>query len=318
MKSFSLNEKLNQVSAKVFWSAFVILFIGFALISFANQSELADDTRAERISQQIRCIECEGLSVAESNTPNSKTIVRDVERRVSQGESDEEIFAYYEGIYGEFIRLAPTTNSGNWIVYVVPIFGGIVFVAAIFLSVRKSTPKKILIGFWAFTIAVSVLGIALFVNDATKSSEVETASPRQTIDQLEQQIEDNPSAENYRNLALRQFDEQDFVSALINFDKAIELDDQDIVSRAYSSNILLRAEQYESALARAQSAVDIEPDSFVALYFRGVVLYLTPRTADIYEEDFRDRANADFDRVLELAPDSVLAQEVDAIRQSLP
>jgi cytochrome c-type biogenesis protein CcmH len=317
MKSGPLTAFFNRFSARLFWGVFAVIAICLAVISFVQTGSQSDDTRAKRISQQLRCIECEGLSVAESETPTSKTIVRDVQRRVEDGQSDAEIFNYYESVYGEFIRLAPTTNSGNWLIYVVPVFLVIILIASIVLSIRKDTNKKVVYGFWIATSVLALVGVGLFINDSRNPSSIVAADAEiSTRDLLEQEVRDNPTASNLKNLAIIQFAQEEYVEALKNFDEAFRLDPQDAESRAYSAYIVLQAQQYEQALTRAEEAVAIDDENVPARFFRGVVLYTTPSDDPAVETANNARANEDFDAVLELAPDSTFAEQITDLRAS--
>lgn len=311
----TLAATLNRISAKVFWSCFVVIFVAVAVVSFVQQGENSSETKAKRISQQLRCIECEGLSVAQSDTQTSKTIVRDVERRVKEGQSEDEIFAYYEDIYGEFIRLSPTSERGNWLLYVLPISGTVILVGAIYLSRRKDSSKKIIVGFWSAAAIAAIAAVSVFVIDARNESDQASQAVPDQRTLLEKQVRDNPTAENLKNLAIIQFAQEEYVDALKNFDRAAELDPTDPQPRAYAAYIVLQAGEYELALSRAQEAVRLGPDNTVALFFRGVVLYTTPHEDPALEAQAKAQANADFDRVLELAPESEFASQIRELRE---
>jgi cytochrome c-type biogenesis protein CcmH len=82
-----------------------------------------NDTRADRahaIASELKCMECQGLSVADSNAPTSKAIRADIARRLRQGESDAEIRQAYVDRYGEAILLQPQGSGISLIVWVLP------------------------------------------------------------------------------------------------------------------------------------------------------------------------------------------------------
>ncbi|MEX1009601.1 MAG: cytochrome c-type biogenesis protein [Acidimicrobiia bacterium] len=77
--------------------------------------------RAHDLATELRCPECEGLSVADSNAPTSKAIRADIERRIAAGQSDAEIRQVYVDDYGEDILLSPQSSGIGLIVWVLPV-----------------------------------------------------------------------------------------------------------------------------------------------------------------------------------------------------
>jgi cytochrome c-type biogenesis protein CcmH len=92
--------------------------------------------RAHSIAEGLKCQECQGLSVADSNASTSEAIRADIRRRIAAGESDGEIRQYFVDKYGETILLSPQSSGISLIVWVLPVVAiaagaaGIVFVLA--------------------------------------------------------------------------------------------------------------------------------------------------------------------------------------------
>jgi cytochrome c-type biogenesis protein CcmH len=81
-------------------------------------------TRAERahaLASELKCPECEGLSVADSSAPTSVAIRADINRRIDRGESDGEIRQAYVDKYGEEILLSPEGSGVGLLVWVLPV-----------------------------------------------------------------------------------------------------------------------------------------------------------------------------------------------------
>lgn len=79
------------------------------------------DARVARITEELRCVECQGLSVADSNASTSEAIRDDVRARVEAGESDEAIRQVYVDSYGEAILMHPTSDGISLFVWLVPL-----------------------------------------------------------------------------------------------------------------------------------------------------------------------------------------------------
>ncbi len=91
--------------------------------------------RAERLGAQLRCPDCQGLSIADSPTRSAQEIRRQVSELIADGASDEEIRAHFVARYGEWILLAP--SSPAW--WVLP-FAVVLLAAAALVAwiVRRS------------------------------------------------------------------------------------------------------------------------------------------------------------------------------------
>jgi len=88
--------------------------------------------RARSIEQELRCVECQGLSVADSNSPTAQRMRADVERRITEeGQSDAEIRQAYVERYGDWILLRPTGGGLDALVWALPVVAVLLGAAAI-------------------------------------------------------------------------------------------------------------------------------------------------------------------------------------------
>ena len=72
--------------------------------------------RADALAAELRCPDCQGLSVADSPTSSAREIRRQIDELIAAGASDEEVRAHFVARYGEWIRLAPSAT----VVWLVP------------------------------------------------------------------------------------------------------------------------------------------------------------------------------------------------------
>ena len=98
-----------------------------------NQSE---------IFKNIRCLICQGQSIADSNSEFAQTIKLVIRDLINEGKSEKEIYEFLVEKYGEWIVYKPLFNSHNFLLWTLPymlfILGGIF----IFLIVRKNKHYK--------------------------------------------------------------------------------------------------------------------------------------------------------------------------------
>lgn len=86
----------------------------------------AAPTRAEQAKQiaaELRCPDCQALSVAESETAAAAAIRRQILEHLAAGQSPAQVRAYFVARYGEWILLAPPSPFAWWIPAVVVLLG---------------------------------------------------------------------------------------------------------------------------------------------------------------------------------------------------
>ena len=85
------------------------------------RGDTSPSARAHALEAQLKCPECQGLSVADSQAPTSLAIRADIKRRISRGESDARIRQVYVDDYGPSILLTPQSSGISLIVWVLPV-----------------------------------------------------------------------------------------------------------------------------------------------------------------------------------------------------
>jgi cytochrome c-type biogenesis protein CcmH len=85
-----------------------IVAVGVVLAQ-APQRTAAD--RADAVARELRCPDCQGLSVADSPTSSAAEIRRQIDEMIASGASEDEVRAHFVGRYGEWILLAPSSPA---------------------------------------------------------------------------------------------------------------------------------------------------------------------------------------------------------------
>ena len=89
------------------------------------------DVRTEEVGALLRCPVCQGLSIADSPAAMATKMKARVRELLAAGYDEEQILAYFERSYGEFVRLEPARRGINWLVWLAPpiaLLGGLVLV----------------------------------------------------------------------------------------------------------------------------------------------------------------------------------------------
>jgi cytochrome c-type biogenesis protein CcmH len=81
------------------------------------------EARTKDVGALLRCPVCQGLSVADSPSDMAVSMRHQVRDLLAAGYDQEQILAYFERSYGEFVRLRPPLRGVNWIVWLAPALG---------------------------------------------------------------------------------------------------------------------------------------------------------------------------------------------------
>jgi cytochrome c-type biogenesis protein CcmH len=97
-----------------------------ALVALEALGPAAPSTRAEQarqIAADLRCPDCLGLSVAESQTAAAVAIRRQIVDLLSAGQTPNQVRDYFVARYGEWILLRPTSPLAWWLPPAVVLLG---------------------------------------------------------------------------------------------------------------------------------------------------------------------------------------------------
>jgi len=93
--------------------------------------------RTRGLAQELRCVDCEGLSVWDSSTDSAKATRDDIEKRIRAGQSDEHIRRVYVDRYGEAILLKPSSSGVGLLVWALPVVVLVIAAGAIAFALRR-------------------------------------------------------------------------------------------------------------------------------------------------------------------------------------
>ena len=81
------------------------------------------ESRVKEVAGLLRCPVCQGLSVGDSPSTMAQNMRAQVKDLLAAGYDQEQILAYFERSYGEFVRLKPPLRGVNWLVWLAPLAG---------------------------------------------------------------------------------------------------------------------------------------------------------------------------------------------------
>ena len=109
----------------------------FVILNFNIVNAETFSVDSNNIFKNLRCLICQGQSVADSNSEFAQTIKLVVRDQINNGKSEKEIYNFLIEKYGEWIVYKPQINWINSILwffpYIVFLIGGVI----IFLLLKK-------------------------------------------------------------------------------------------------------------------------------------------------------------------------------------
>jgi len=123
-------------------AALVALGALVALEALRPQAELTIAGQAEQITAELRCPDCQSLSVAESQTAAAGAIRAQVVELLAAGRTPDEVRRHFVDRYGEWILLKPVAPIAWWLPVVV-VAAGIGLLAAWLLAGRRRAPEAV-------------------------------------------------------------------------------------------------------------------------------------------------------------------------------
>ena len=103
----------------------------------ARLTGTALETRTKQVAALLRCPVCQGLSVADSPSSTAQNMKAHVRELLAEGFDQDQILAYFERSYGEFVRLEPARRGVNWLVWIAPVAGLLLGVAIVLYALRS-------------------------------------------------------------------------------------------------------------------------------------------------------------------------------------
>ena len=129
---------------------FIIAIIVFTSISSINSYSVEpneflqnpqQELRARDISKNIRCLVCQNQSIDDSSAQLAKDLRILIRKKISEGNTDKEIYKFLADRYGDFILLNPPFKSSTFILWILPFVLVLIGMVVIFFQNKKSKNK---------------------------------------------------------------------------------------------------------------------------------------------------------------------------------
>lgn len=83
-------------------------------------SQRSEESRAQSLGEQLKCLQCAGESVAASQAPLAQQFRDEIQRQLDQGATDAQIRDWFVDRYGEQVLLDPPSSGLSVLIWVLP------------------------------------------------------------------------------------------------------------------------------------------------------------------------------------------------------
>jgi cytochrome c-type biogenesis protein CcmH len=87
-------------------------------------SQLADpaqEARAVELMENLRCIQCQGQSIHDSDAPIAAAMRHEVRTRIAAGQSEKQINDWLVERYGDWVTYSPPTSGSGLLLWLAPL-----------------------------------------------------------------------------------------------------------------------------------------------------------------------------------------------------
>jgi cytochrome c-type biogenesis protein CcmH len=88
--------------------------------AYRQLDDPAKEAKAQDLMESLRCLQCQGQSIADSDAPIAGSMRSLVRERIAAGESPEAIRGWLIERYGDYVSYAPQLTGLTWPLFAVP------------------------------------------------------------------------------------------------------------------------------------------------------------------------------------------------------
>lgn len=102
--------------------------------AYTQLEDPAKEAEARALMETLRCLQCQGQSIADSDAPIAGDMRHQVRQRIEAGEEPEAVRAWLVERYGDYVSYAPRVTVTTWPLYAAPLL--LIGLAAVLLRRR--------------------------------------------------------------------------------------------------------------------------------------------------------------------------------------
>lgn len=111
--------------------------VALAAIELNRLSTPELSSRYKQLIQEYRCPKCQNQNLADSDSPISIDLRREIRRMLEEGKSDREISDYLVARYGEFVLYRPRLQHSTYLLWLGPLLLLLIGAVIVVLVIRR-------------------------------------------------------------------------------------------------------------------------------------------------------------------------------------
>jgi cytochrome c-type biogenesis protein CcmH len=124
-----------------------LVLLSAQVLAIDTERAFEDDARQsryERLSRELRCLQCRSETIADSNASLAADLRRQLRELIAAGKSDAEIMQYMTDRYSDYVLYKPPVAPRTWLLWAAPVLfvvGGAI-TAVIVIRRKASLPEE--------------------------------------------------------------------------------------------------------------------------------------------------------------------------------
>jgi cytochrome c-type biogenesis protein CcmH len=102
-----------------------------AAYAYNQLEDPKQEARAKSLMESLRCLVCQGQSIADSDAEMAGDMRAEVRRRIAAGENPEDIRDWFVSRYGNWVSYDPPVEPVTWPLWIAPV---LLILAGIYLA----------------------------------------------------------------------------------------------------------------------------------------------------------------------------------------
>ena len=111
-------------------------------INLISSWSYSNENLSNKIYKNLRCLVCQGQSIADSNSEFALTVKSVVNDKLKDGLSEKEVYEFLADKYGDWILYNPPLIEESYLLWLFPYVFFIIGAIVIFFLIKKSLKHK--------------------------------------------------------------------------------------------------------------------------------------------------------------------------------
>jgi len=119
-----------------------IFILIFTIFNFSYSNLFTEENLSNKIYKNLRCLVCQGQSIADSNSDFAQTIKSVVSDKLQEGMNEKQIYNFLSDKYGDWILYDPPLKNESYLLWMLPYMFFILGAIVLFFLLKKTLKHK--------------------------------------------------------------------------------------------------------------------------------------------------------------------------------